>query len=383
MPLPAPWLQHRLRWAALAAGVVVLALLATLAFHVNALLQPQRFTSLLESDLAAAGVKLELNAPARPQLFPRPGVRLQGFSLANAGAATPILEASGATIVVPWRALLHGDVAIERVEIEAPRIDLGELKDLLARLPDHRGPPRLPTILAGIHLSQGTLTNAGRPLLFEVSLDTGELVPGHPFALHATARTANGTLLRGSLDTVPSVPHAGTIDFAPTRIALNRQGGLALRLEGAGHWRGGEDFALELRGSLRHVAARASPAAAASPAASGSSGTPAAATLDQVVLSVKPARRRVRLAITLQISGADVHADFQLQPTEFGSWWQRLLAASPAQPPGPLPIHGHASVQHLELGEFRATGLSIDADADLAPAPAASVAPAAAASTAH
>lgn len=381
MRLPAAWHLHRIRWIALAIGVLLLALLAALAIHINTLLQPQRFTSLLERDLAAVGVKLDIDAPAHPQLFPRPGVRLQGFSLTNTGSDTPILQAGGATIVVPWRALLRGDVAIERVDIDAPRIDLGELKALLARLPRHRGPPRLPTIVAGVHMSQGTLTNDGTPLLFEVGLDTGELVPGRPFQLEIAARSASGQQISASLDTVPSAPHAGTIDFAPTRITLNKQGGLALHLTGQGHWRGGEDLALRLSGSLQHAApgpASAKAGAVASGSAAGTSAAPAATTsvLDQIVLAIEPARAHVPLAITVQLDGADTHANFRLQPTEFGRWWQRLLAASPEHPPGPLPVSGQARVQHLDLGWFKATGLSIDAGPDLAPASAASAAPA-------
>ncbi|MDE2496340.1 MAG: AsmA family protein, partial [Xanthomonadaceae bacterium] len=135
-----------MRWIALGTGVVVLALLVSLAIHVQALLQPQRFTDLLERELASVGIKLDMQAAAEPTLFPRPAVNMQRFSLTNAGSSTPFLQASGATIVVPWRALLRGDVAIERVEVERPHIDLGELKALLMRLPGHKGPPRLPTI---------------------------------------------------------------------------------------------------------------------------------------------------------------------------------------------------------------------------------------------
>ena len=110
--MPATWQRYRMRWVALAAGVVVLALLVALAIHVQALLQPQRFTDLLERELASVGINLDMQAAAEPTLFPRPAVKMQRFSLTNAGSSTPFLQASGATIVVPWRALLHGEVAI-------------------------------------------------------------------------------------------------------------------------------------------------------------------------------------------------------------------------------------------------------------------------------
>lgn len=371
-------------------GAVVLALLVALAVHVNALLQPQRFTSLLENDLASIGVNLELQAPAQPALFPRPAVRMQGFSLTNQGSGTPILQASGATIVVPWRALLHGEVAIERVEVEAPRIDLGELKALLARLPHHRGPPRLPTIVTGVHMSQGTLTDHGTPLLFELGVDTGELVPGRRFRMDVSARSADGHRITASLATVPSSPHDGTIDLDPLRLAFDKQGGVSLQLDGQGHWQGGEAFAMKLNGSLRHPAfAPPPPASGKAPAGSAApaSGPPASGsgtTTDKIALDIQPARGKTPITIALRLDGDDAHVDLKLQPTEFGDWWQRLLASSPDHPPGPLPFTGQAQVQKLDLGWLQATGLRIDADPDLAPASAGSAAaPASAASTAH
>ena len=388
MPTLPSWQQHRLRWIALAIGVVVLGLLITLAVHVYALLQPQRFTNLLENDLASVGVDLDLQAPAQPALFPRPAVRMQGFSLTNRGSGTPILQASGATIVVPWRALLHGEVAIERVEVEAPRIDLGELKTLLARLPHHRGPPRLPTIVTGVHMSQGTLTDHGTPLLFELGLDTGELVPGRPFRMDVSARSADGHRITASLDTVPSSPHDGSIDLNPLRLAFSKQGGVSLQLDGQGHWQGGEVFAMQLNGSLRHPAFAPPPASSAAPANSAAPPSRPAngpgSTIDKIALDIRPARGKTPITIALKLEGDDAHVDLQLQPTEFGDWWQRLLASSPDHPPGPLPFTGQARVQKLDLGWVQATGLRIDADPNLAPASAASAAvPASASSTAH
>jgi AsmA protein len=392
MAMPATWQRHRMRWVALAIGVVVLALLVALAIHVQALLQPQRFTDLLERELASVGIKLDMQSAAEPTLFPRPAVRMQSFSLTNAGAATPFLQANGATIVVPWRALLHGDVAIERVEVEDPRIDLAELKSLMMRLPSHKGPPRLPTIAAGVHMTGGTLTNGGAPLLFELSVDTGELLPGRPFRMDASARSGDGRAVTGSLDTVPSSPHDGTIDFNPIRVAFGKQGGASLQLQGQGQWHGGEAVALHLHGDL-HYPSLAPPAASGSAPASGSTiaSAPAprgnAMTVDKIALEVTPPSGKTPLGIAVAIHGDNSRASFHLQPTEFGNWWQRLLAASPEHPPGPLPFTGEAQVQKLDLGWLKATGLSFNAGPDLKPASSASVAPpaspAAASSAAH
>lgn len=387
MPAPAPTSRR----IALAIAAVLVALAVALVVYVHHLLQPQRFTALLENDLAAAGIRLDLDAPAEPTLFPHPGVQLQGFSLTNIGSGTPVLQASGATIVVPWRALLHGDVAIERVDVDAPRLDLGELETLLARLPHHAGPPRLPTIATGVHMSQGTLTRNGSPLLFDLSLATGALAPGQRFRLDASARTAAGRRLTGTFATTPSAVRDGVIDLDSLQIGIAEQHGAALQLEGRGSWRGGEHLALQLAGSLRHRPFAPLPASSAPRAEAGAStASPAPSTTDdnvtdKIVLQIAPARAGVPLTVALKLDGDDAHADLRMQPTQFDDWWTRLLAAKPGEPSGHLPFTGTAQAKQLDLGWLKATDISIDAGPDLAPAPGTSTesAPASATSAAH
>jgi AsmA protein len=385
MPATAPSSRHLLRWIALAIVAVLAALAIAAAVYVHNLLQPARFTALLENDLAAVGLRLRLQAPAEPTLFPRPGVQLKGLSLTNAGSSRPVLQAAGATIVVPWRALLHGEVAIERVDVVAPHLNLDELESLLARLPRRAaGPPRLPTIATGVHMSQGTLSRNGSPLLFDFSIETGALAPGKVFRLEAAARGATGNRFTAALTTLPSVAHDGLIDLKALNFRVAEQQGTALELEGEGSWRGGEDLAMQLRGTLRHQAFAPPPAASTgAPAASAAShAIPAEFVTDNIALDVSPAHGHAPLAVALKLDGDDAHADLRLQPTEFGRWWKRVLAAQPGQPPGALPFTGKAEVRQLDIGWLKATGLTIDAGPDLAPASNSSSA-APAASTAH
>lgn len=392
MNTSAPSPRHLLRWSALAIVALLVVLAVAAVVYVHNLLQPQRFTTLLEGDLAAAGLRLSMDAPAEPALFPHPGVQLQGFSLTNIGSATPVLQANGATIVVPWRALLHGEIVIERVDIAAPRVDLGELETLFARLPRHAGPPRLPTITTGIHMSQGTLTRNGSPLLFDLSLATGALAPNQTFQLDASARSAAGQRLTATLSTVPSAVEDGVIGLDALRIDIAEQRGTALQLAGTGSWRGGEDLAMHLEGTLQHRSfapppAAASVAKASANAAPTASSTPAAAppkVNDKIVFDITPARSGIPITVALKLDGTDAHADLRLQPTEFGRWWTRLLAAQPGASSVPLPFTGTMQAKQLDLGWLKATDISFEADHDLAPASAATAAaPVAASAPAH
>ncbi|HEY8229643.1 MAG TPA: hypothetical protein VIG31_04230, partial [Rhodanobacteraceae bacterium] len=242
---------------------------------------------------------------------------------------------------------------------------------------------------AGVHMTQGTLTHGGAPLLFELSLDTGELLPGRPFRMDASARSGDGREVTASLDTVPSSPHDGTVDLDPIRIDFGKQGGYSLQLQGQGQWRGGEAVTLHLHGDLRYPSLAPSAASTNAPAASASAPANARAqqsnamSVDKIALDVLPPSGKAPLGIAVNIQGDNSRASFHLQPTEFGKWWQQLLAASPEQPPGPLPFTGEAEVQKLDLGWLKATGLTLNAGPDLKPASPASTAPAAASSAAQ
>lgn len=374
-----------MRWIALGVLVVLVALAVALAIYVHGLLQPQRFTSLLENDLAAVGLRLDMQAPAEPTLFPRPAVELQGFTLTAIGSDTPILQAAGATIVVPWRALLHGEVAIERIDVDTPRMDLGELQSLFARLPRHAGggAPRLPTIATGIRMSHGTITRDGSPLLFDFGLQTGALAPGQAFGLDASARSAEGRQFAAHVDTVPSAQHDGQIDFDPLRIHFTADPGPALLVDGHGTWRGGENLTLRLKGTLRHRAAAPAAASGTAPAAAKAATTArttdaqtSRTVSDAVAIDLWPPSDGEPLSVTLKLDGADAHVDMHLQPTEFAAWWNRMLAAAPGHAPAPLPFEGTAQLRELDLGWLKATGIRMQATPAPAPAPGTSTAPA-------
>lgn len=385
MSASGPSSRHLLRWIVLAVIAVLVALAIALAIYVHGLLQPQRFTALLENDLAAAGLRLNMQEPAEPTLFPRPAVQLQAFSLTIIGSDTPVLQATGATIVVPWRALLHGEVAIERVDIDAPRIDLGEVESLVARLPHRTGAtraPRLPTIATGIRMSRGTLTRNGTPLLFDFTLQTGALAPGKPFRLDASARTSGGRRFLCSVETVPSVPHDGVIDFEPLQVHFTTRPGLALDLQGHASWRGGTDLAAQFEGTLEHPAAAPAAATTAAKAATGAStgtGNPGprarALVIDKVAVELEASHGSAPLLATVKLTGEDAQLDMRIRPTEFGTWWNRLLSATPGQQPAPMPFTGTAHLRELDLDGFKATGIHIEATPASAPAPAASTAP--------
>lgn len=386
MPASTPPRRHLVRWITLAIAAVLVALAAALAIHVHALLQPQRFTQLLERDLSIVGLSLKLQSPAEPMLFPHPGVRLEGITLTNTGAATPLLEADSATVVVPWRAVLYGDAAIERVDINAPRVNLGEIKALLARLPHHAGPPRLPTIATGIHLSQGTLIAHAEPRLFGLNIDTGTLAPGQPFRLDASARSRSGQAFSGSLTTVPSAPHDGAIDFMPISVAINAQGGVSLQLSGRGSWRGDEDLALQLGGTFTHTALATPAAATSSQSALAPASAPGATRLvtDTLNVDVMPGHGTTPLTVALKLEGVDAHVDLRLQPVALANWWNRLLATQPVPAPMPNPFTGTAKIQNLDLGWLHASGIEIKSGPDAQPATsAAGASPASATTTAH
>lgn len=357
---------HPWRWLAAALLVlVVVTALATLLLA-RALLQPQRFTQLLQSQLSDAGLTLSVDKPASPALWPHPAVQLEGFQLGRNNASSPLLTAREARIVVSWRTLLRRNLAIERLEIQSPRIDLDQLQALLASLPTSEGAPQLPHIGAGLKITDGTLLQDGQPLLFDVDAATGRLLQGEPFHLSASAR--NGVDNAGSV-VLDALPRSGDDGIGLDDIHLDARinGGPQARLAGAARWRGGRDVSANLQGKLT-LSAQTSPVTSASATRAGQPAPPTPALPEYALtLQVEPASGDSPLTIAFKLDGAGQHVDARIPPIALASWWRDIATAQPGKPLALPPLEGQVQVGEIGYGALHLRGVRIEAGATVAP----------------
>ena len=336
-------MSQRLRLS-LAAGAVVLAIAAIAGGAVLYLLRPESFTALLERHAKAAGLELALTSPARPSLFPRPGLELEGITLSARDSSAPILLAARGRLVLPWRALLSGPTLIDTLEIDAPRVDVGALQHWLGTLPTSTasGAPALPRIDAGVRIRQGSLVRGDSVLLSDVALDTGVLVDGQPFTIELTARDPNDHPVRLALS---AVPHAasGILDFSALTLALAHADAKA-SLHGEARWAGGTRLALRLSGTLAHPAPDARHA-------------PARYT---VALELRPPITDAPLELALDVEGPGTHAQLSLPPVALAQWWNQLTDPQDTTSAlGMPPLDGQIHLDALNLGGVHAGGLTI------------------------
>ncbi|MEN6538086.1 MAG: AsmA family protein [Mizugakiibacter sp.] len=349
-------MPHRALRIALIVLVALLAVALAALIAVRTLLQPARFTALLQRTAAGAGLTLSLDAPAAPALWPRPALELQGLRLTSRDAGAPLLQAARARIVLPWRALFGGAASITRLELDGPHVDLDQLRAQLARLPQSQAAPRLPHIDTGVSIAQGVLLSGGAPVLTDVAMHAGRLAAGERFTLGFRARGAHDRIYTLNLAAVPR-EEAGTLQFDALTLRLGVDDFADASLAGQARWSGGEALDLALAGELTR--ARHPPYALSLRA------TPATA--------VAPVNVRVKL------DGADAHANAQLSPPALLAWWRGLTTAPGDALPLP-PLAGSADAASLDLGPAHVEGLRIQAGPDAAlppellPAPAASAA---------
>jgi len=354
--------SHPWRWLAAAGIVVFLVALGAAVLYVRSLLQPERFTTLLQSQLANAGLMLSLDKPAAPALWPRPAVQLQGFRLSSIGSTAPLLAATEARIVVPWRALLHRELAIQRLEIQSPRIDLDQVQALTSKLPHAQGAPQLPRIGAGIRITNGTLVRDDEPLLFDIDAETGALLPDVPFHLTASAHDGADRAGRLALEALPH--HQGdTLRFDRIRLAARLDGGAGIDVAGSAAWKGGPDAAAALQGSLTLPARAIANGSSVAPT-SGAASTPRKYA---VAMQIAPARGATPLVAILKLDGANEHVDVRVPPLALLDWWRGVLTAAPGKPLGLPPLQGRAQVDAVDYGPLRMRGVRVDAGPEVAP----------------
>jgi AsmA protein len=346
-------MSRRLRLTLIACGSIVLAGLLALVVMVYLLLQPDRFTAMLQTQASNVGLELNLARPASPTLFPRPALELYGITLNAQGANVPILLAARGRLALPWRTLLGGPTVISQLEIEAPRVDLDALQAWLAKLPPRPSgrPPDIPRIDAGVSISRGSIVRGNELLLSQVALQTGSLVSGQPFPITLSALTTAGTPLQLRLSATPRID-GSTLQLDNVALHLAQASTLALTLDGSVRWHEATDTRVSLAGKLDY----------------------AGAGQYTVSLLLNPASADQPRLLALRLDGPDNRADLRLPPRALLDWWNGLNSELDPQlsvPPG----SGRVEIAKLQAGGVRIKGLSILAG-DEVPAAATTIAPA-------
>lgn len=348
-------MTRRLHYALLGLTGILVAGLVALLVTVYLLLQPERFTAMLQEQARKAGLELSLASPASPTLFPRPALELRGLTLTAQGASMPILLAANGRLALPWSTLFGGPTVISRLEIDAPRVDLDALQAWLSSLPSGpAGAPDIPRIDTGVRIARGTLVRGNHLLLRDFSLDAGSLLTGRPFPLVVSAKDAGGTPMQLRLTATPRI-QGNALQLNDIHLAFTRGAMLAMQLTGEAHWHGAADASATLAGSLDE----------------------ADAGRYELSLDLTPANQSEPLLLALKLDGPGNRVDLRLPPLAVARWWSRIGDEGGPQLSAP-PGSGQVEAATLDIGGVHVEGLRMD----LAPAPAASTgAPAAPASS--
>ncbi|HTH67553.1 MAG TPA: AsmA family protein, partial [Rhodanobacter sp.] len=249
-------MSRRLRLVLLMLGGFALAVVLAAVIAVYLLLQPERFTRMLQTQARTAGLELSLASPASPTLFPRPALDLDGITLNAEGASAPILLAAHGQLVLPWHTVLGGPTVISQLQIESPRVDLDALQEWLAALPaqPEGAPPNIPRIDTGVSISHGSVVRGNEVLLGNVSLEAGSLISGQPFPLALSAVTAAGMPLQLRLSATPRI-EGNALQLNNITLHLSQGSAMTLALTGNAHWHGAADAAASLAGKLDQASA--------------------------------------------------------------------------------------------------------------------------------
>jgi AsmA protein len=197
------------KWTAIIVGSVLLLLVAT-AFVLTSVIDPNRYRSKIESVVTAqAGRPFVIEGNIEITWFPWLGLRTGAAHLNNrdgSSSTLPIVEWQSITVAARLLPLLRGQVVVDRVRLQSPRVRLtrdaqghGNWEDLGPRssptsvtLPastSAEAGQETPPQIAGIEIRGGALdyVDATTGLQVHVSgleLDLGEWRPGRPFPVH-------------------------------------------------------------------------------------------------------------------------------------------------------------------------------------------------------
>lgn len=264
------------RGLALAAGIASIALLLLL-LAAAVVMQPQRLARLVLGGVGdGLGLDISFEGEARYRLRGTPMLEVHAVAVRRPGEAEPLLRASRVLVALPWSSLRTraAPLALERIELDAPVLDLPRLQAWLASRPPGGG--GLPSLSDGVTVRDGRVLahgwevhdlqlrlpgfRADAPLAAHAR---GSLALASPARIHfdlqlAASRPANGAGI--GVQGRVNVEHAGwtlpayITASGPLRIADGRVHVTPLRFGARAEFRGdGEPlaFALGAHGPLR------------------------------------------------------------------------------------------------------------------------------------
>ncbi|QWT20542.1 hypothetical protein KPL74_00685 [Bacillus sp. NP157] len=330
-------INQRLRTFLFATGGFVAALVVALVIAMYVVLQPDRFTSLLQAQARSIGLSVTLASPATPTLWPKPALELEGLTVRGRDGGTPLIVATRGKLVLPWRTLFGRDTRISRLEVEGARIDLDAVSAYLDTLPKRPATAgaTLPTIDAGFRISRGTLLRGNRLLLSNVEVDAGALASGRHAMLSLAADTADGSPYQVVLAAVPTL-QGGVLTLSDVALDVASRDRFESKLKGEATWRGGADIGASLSGQLARD--KLAPY--------------------DMVLTVTPANQEDPLYVAVKLDGETDHADVRVPPLALADWWTGVQAGGSATLP---PLLGSLDVNAINAGSVQVKGLRIRA----------------------
>ena len=172
---------------------VLLALLALLAAAVAWLSRPPQVAGVvLRQAGSALGLEIGFDGAAEYRLRGIPHLMVRGLEARRPGSGTPLLTARRAYLALPWSTLRSrgADLTMDRIELDAPVLDLAELQAWLATRPPGDG-LRVPTLTHGFRITRGAI-EGGDWRVHRIGLDVPHLAPGEPVRGRAFGELALG-----------------------------------------------------------------------------------------------------------------------------------------------------------------------------------------------
>lgn len=168
--------------------LVVMALLVLLALSLRWVSQPTHAAGLILDRLGAAlGLEITSGGEAELRLRGTPMLVVRDVVAREPGADTALLQAERVYLSLPWSTIRArgSDLTVERIELDAPRLDLPALQHWLATRPPSE--KRFPTLTDGLRITDGAIANDDWRL-DRIHADLPALYPDRPMQARLRGR---------------------------------------------------------------------------------------------------------------------------------------------------------------------------------------------------